>query len=42
MRCSECDNNFRTVDLPKGAKMVCYHCGHDNGIKQTEKGETDG
>lgn len=38
MNCSNCDSNFRTIHLQKGAKMVCYKCGHDNGKKTTEKG----
>jgi DNA-directed RNA polymerase subunit RPC12/RpoP len=41
MRCANCDENFRTIHLTKGARMVCYHCRHDNGVKETEQGQSD-
>jgi uncharacterized paraquat-inducible protein A len=41
MRCKNCDSNFRTINIPQGKKIICYKCGHDNGVKQTPEGETD-
>ncbi len=31
MKCENCGDNFRTINLPDYVERICYKCGFNNG-----------